>query len=457
MSLRTPYSSLLVFLLSAAPVTGWSCFHFHHHQNSCTSGSSQPRFRYEASKSIATRTRRKSTGLATRDASADEETFDHHATATTAAADVVASQPSQQQQRHVVSRRRALTSSIASAVSFVGSVVVGTVEPSQAAVPVDSDNGVLIQKSVDSDRSSSVPTSNHKDNDADNDDSSLSSHEASSASSAPSTSKHMSSPLDNRPYAPVEALLPMTRQRMLLGQALHLAQLWRQSSSSPAQRNPTNDDDNDSHSDSKQGYFVSKLQEILAAPAPIRPRKTAISMTRRYQIDKDIVARQDVDAHGAPSALSGATLRASMNVYTANLRFGESYVLTASPEDKKRYIRTYDRLPDVRQVITADLDLRDLYRNDAQTRLDDASAELYCDHPDPDELVRVLLEAKNAVDQWFALIRKDDVKQAEDVLRAIAAQETNNHKDGTDTASKTKQRRLPQPPNQRFQGVNWWA
>lgn len=389
---------------------------------------------------------RNRTCFATRDA-ASEETFDHDTRTTVAAAVVVASKPSHQ--RNAVTRRRALISTVATAVSLVGSVV-WTVDPADAAVSMDADSSVQIS-SVDSASSSSSKQD-------DDDDSSLRSNEPSVATSAKSAPKP-TSPLDNRPYAPVEALLPMTRERMLLEQALNLAQQWKQSSSSAAQTNRASDDND---SESEQLFFVSKLKEMLAAPAPIRPRKTAISMTRRYQIDKDIVSQQVVVAREAAPALllSGATLRASMNVYTANLRFGESYVLTASPEDKKRYIRTYDRLPDVRQVITADLDLRDLYRNDAQTRLDDASAELYCDNPDPDELVRVLTEAKNAVDQWFALIRKDDVKQAEDVLRAIAAQKTNDHEDGMEIkedGSNTKQRRLPQPPNQRFQGANWWA
>jgi hypothetical protein len=65
-----------------------------------------------------------------------------------------------------------------------------------------------------------------------------------------------------------------------------------------------------------------------------------------------------------------------MNVYTANLRFGESYLLTASPEVLKKMIRE-EQLPDVKTVITADLDLRDLYRNRIQTTMEDAQAELY--------------------------------------------------------------------------------
>lgn len=65
-------------------------------------------------------------------------------------------------------------------------------------------------------------------------------------------------------------------------------------------------------------------------------------------------------------------MRAVMNLYTANLKFGDSYVLTASAKDKKTYIRNYNQLPGVNQVIASDLDLRDLYRNQVQTKIEDA-------------------------------------------------------------------------------------
>ena len=41
-----------------------------------------------------------------------------------------------------------------------------------------------------------------------------------------------------------------------------------------------------------------------------------------------------------------------------------------------------DALPGVKTVITADLDLRDLYRNQIQTAVDDLQAELALNEPD---------------------------------------------------------------------------
>jgi hypothetical protein len=105
-----------------------------------------------------------------------------------------------------------------------------------------------------------------------------------------------------------------------------------------------------------------------------------------------------------------------MNFYTANLRFGESYILTASPEDKSRMLRENGRFPDVKQVITADLDLRDLQRNYVQTTLDDVSAELFqTTEPDGQEVTRLLQEAVNAFDKWMTLIEPEDVHKAQEI------------------------------------------
>lgn len=118
--------------------------------------------------------------------------------------------------------------------------------------------------------------------------------------------------------------------------------------------------------------------------------------------------------------LSGLAVRGSMNVYTANLRFGESYALTASPEIKKQMIRE-DKLPDVKAVITADLDLRDLYRNQIwmHTLIEDAHAELYSGTPDYTELEDLLKEAFAAFQKWFDWSAPADVEEA---VRILATQ-----------------------------------
>lgn len=197
-----------------------------------------------------------------------------------------------------------------------------------------------------------------------------------------------SDPLQNRPFAPVAALVPATKQRLLLQRATVLAEQLTGS-------------DGASSSD-----LVEQLRSIVASPSVVYPAPRDNSLTRPFINDSKILAQVRLDQ------LSGAALRAAMNAYTSQLRFGESYVLTADPATKKRFLREYNRLPDVQQVIAADLDLRDLYRNQAQTAADDLAAELAREQPDPTEIVSLVREIGTAVNQWFGLIAERDVEQA---------------------------------------------
>jgi hypothetical protein len=187
-------------------------------------------------------------------------------------------------------------------------------------------------------------------------------------------------PPSNRPRAPTEALVPATQQRLLLGKAVCLANLLVH-----------NGDNSSKEQNDRKVGLLDQLKEMFEPPAPSTARKNAAAVT---------------------SKLSGAALRAAMDVYTANLQFGESYTLTASPSIKKELIRKYDGLPDVKQVITADLDLRDLYRNQAQTTIEDIQAELYRQEPDPAELLVLLADAMTTYDLWFALISENDIRKA---------------------------------------------
>jgi hypothetical protein len=117
--------------------------------------------------------------------------------------------------------------------------------------------------------------------------------------------------------------------------------------------------------------------------------------------------------------LSGPLVRSALNVYTANLRFSDSYVLTADPAVRKQLIRS-DALPNVQTVITADLDLRDLYRSVIQTAVDDLQAEL-CSTADASEVQTLLSQAQVAVTAWFALIDEADIRDAEQRLQELAS------------------------------------
>jgi hypothetical protein len=220
----------------------------------------------------------------------------------------------------------------------------------------------------------------------------------------------------NRPTAPTEALVPATQQRLLLEKAAGLAKLLVEECNIAA---PSSSSISSSSSSSSRGVdLLDQLKEIFEPPVETPARKTAVSMTRRYKVDEQVLQR------AVATKLSGATVRAAMNVYSANLRFGESYMLTATGSTKKELIRQYDGLPDVKLVISADLDLRDLYRNQVQTTIEDIQAELYRSVPDPAEVVALLAEAKKVYGSWFALISENDTREALQLAEAISSSGT---------------------------------
>eukprot|EP00980_Cylindrotheca_fusiformis_P027968 scaffold22574_cov125-Cylindrotheca_fusiformis.AAC.21 len=113
-------------------------------------------------------------------------------------------------------------------------------------------------------------------------------------------------------------------------------------------------------------------------------------------------------------------VRAALNYYTQQLQFGDSYRLTAPKETRKRMIRN-DELPTSTAVITSDLDLRDLYRNQLLTSLDDAIAEANYQFKELEEsqsvldtgdLVDLMDQAFGASSKWFELIAKEDLQDA---------------------------------------------
>ena len=116
-------------------------------------------------------------------------------------------------------------------------------------------------------------------------------------------------------------------------------------------------------------------------------------------------------------------MRAAFNYYTQQLSFGDNYVLTASKEEKKKMIRN-DELPTLTAVITSDLDLRDLYRNQFLTAIEDVQAEVaYQAKQTPDGLdisdtVDLMSQAFIASKKWFDVIAPRDVEEAMDAVRS---------------------------------------
>ena len=111
-------------------------------------------------------------------------------------------------------------------------------------------------------------------------------------------------------------------------------------------------------------------------------------------------------------------MRAAFNFYTRQLEYGSAYVLTASAAERKQMIRN-DQLPSLAAVITSDLDLRDLYRNEFLNAMEDAVAEVAFQlkqQSQADFQVRDVVErmgqAHAALEKWFDLIETADVQEA---------------------------------------------
>eukprot|EP00562_Extubocellulus_spinifer_P012569 CAMPEP_0178546758 /NCGR_PEP_ID=MMETSP0697-20121206/4321_1 /TAXON_ID=265572 /ORGANISM="Extubocellulus spinifer, Strain CCMP396" /LENGTH=389 /DNA_ID=CAMNT_0020179363 /DNA_START=36 /DNA_END=1205 /DNA_ORIENTATION=+ len=246
-----------------------------------------------------------------------------------------------------------------------------------------------------------------------------------------------------KPFAPLENLLPSTRVKVLIDNCVDIAQEIVNSK--------------------KEGKAapvlvssITKLEQYLLdtetfmTPAEVEASKrylqikTLTSWTRkrqdetRKQFEIDNVSpltraneafeqwgerRQFRRLRRQQQAMETENgMRAALNSYTNNLVFGESYKLNADKQERRRLIRTYDQLPDVTSVVRSDLDLRDLYRNQILTKMDDARAE--CQYlkesntDEYDELLSLLKEVQTACQEWFDFVPEKDKREALDIVMA---------------------------------------
>lgn len=113
-------------------------------------------------------------------------------------------------------------------------------------------------------------------------------------------------------------------------------------------------------------------------------------------------------------------IRAALNGYTNSISFdGTSYVLHAPKAERSTLIRE-DRLPDIKTVITADMGMRYLYRNDVLTAMEEARFELLYQLDKPnfevENILQLLIDAQAALALWFSLIDENDFRVALDVV-----------------------------------------
>ena len=239
-----------------------------------------------------------------------------------------------------------------------------------------------------------------------------------------------------KPFAPLEALLPATRLKLWVDQA-HVI-------SSSLEK--TKDKDT-------QYATLQQLNNILSNPPKLflsSPPKTSNKSPAMAQLTTSVNKEQNDKrnrsslniATGIASMLNqadverqwgmlqyqeskleqGNEFRAALNYYTSQLQFGNSYLLTASEQDRKRMIRN-EQLPTVTAVITSDLDVRELYRNTFLTTIEDARAEVAfqlkqsVETVDTTDVIVLMNQAYTACTEWFSLIAPQDVQ---DAIEAVA-------------------------------------
>lgn len=243
--------------------------------------------------------------------------------------------------------------------------------------------------------------------------------------------------LVSKPFAPVEALLPATRLKLWTDQAYGISSILG---------SITNKDEKylrlkelDSLLSSRPQLFLSeKIQKrTIGSTAQVtsavsRANKDEYQMNRKgfnvgdkfaAMLNQADVERQWGMLQYAESKREEANeMRAALNFYTQQLNFGDKFQLTATKEERKKMIRN-DEIPSLAAVITSDLDLRDLYRNEFLTAIEDAQAEVAyqvkqspseIDTSDSEELMN---QAYVALSKWFGLISGDDVLEAVSLVK----------------------------------------
>lgn len=241
------------------------------------------------------------------------------------------------------------------------------------------------------------------------------------------------------PFAPIDTLLPATRVKITLDNAVHIASKLVVSADQGL------DDNNNKE------LLLHDLESLLLIPqdymkgtTPIDvPKQPAQSYLKSYQEYRNSVSL--LEKPGAMLVQNGEIdtwkrlkrqekaredtdeIRAALNYYTSNLNFNsDKFVLTASKEERSKMIRD-DKIPDVKSVIASDMGLRYLLRNDLLTAVDDSRAEVRyqlkqlnssdASSIDGSDLLELLQTAQSALNKWFELIDEKDTLAALDIVK----------------------------------------
>jgi len=238
----------------------------------------------------------------------------------------------------------------------------------------------------------------------------------------------MASAVENtptKPFAPNENLLPAVRVMISIEEAQYLTGTLARDINEET-RTSTFQTLSDLFLQ-PQNYTKSlKLQGVPSKPAD-RYLDSYKSMDGDLPFQRYLVKSGDVSAwknlkKEEKMKEKSDPVRAALNAYTDALTFaGDSYLLNVDRATRSNMLRE-DRLPDVKQVITSDMGMRYLYRNQVLTAIEDFRAELqyqsqHLDQTDSAEMVKLLDDASKALKRWLGLIDSNDVRLAVDTVR----------------------------------------
>jgi hypothetical protein len=236
----------------------------------------------------------------------------------------------------------------------------------------------------------------------------------------------------NRPYAPLQALLPVTRLKLWVDEAFAAATgigVIQDASERYIALQRI-----DHVLSNRPNLFQGETERKSASPSTAQ-LTTAVSSANKDQYrqnrmnldlgDKmnamlnqaDVERQWGILQYAERKREESNEMRAAFNFYTRQLTYGDEYLLTASKEERKKMIRN-DELPTLSAVITSDLDQRDLYRNQFLTAIDDAIAEsaydmkLNAEELDLTDLIDLVKQAHDSIETWFSLIPSADVDDA---------------------------------------------
>ncbi len=262
-----------------------------------------------------------------------------------------------------------------------------------------------------------------------------------------------SSSSSKKPFAPIENLLPAVRVKQSIDRAIILtkslvpdADGGGTSSSSKLLIDLDTIQELEALLIQPQNYTQSlKLQGVPPKPANLyldsyKPMKGDLPLQRLLIQNGDVQTWKQLKK-AEKNQEKTSEVRAALNAYTDALSFsGDSYLLNVDRATRSNMVRE-DRLPDVKQVITSDMGMRYLFRNQVLTAMDDVKAEfeyqlvqidrylkgdnhaisgsaetnivdLVDAGTDFKELLDLLIISEKAMDRWLSLIDANDVRDA---------------------------------------------